>query len=1138
MADYDAVIKFVTKIDSSGVSSQMLSLKNRITKAAREATALTDALREMEKQKVPTQKFTDIKKEISAAEKELEKMASQELKLDTEIKKLSKSYEDIAARMEGATIKTPTKEYEGFKNSVLKSKLAIEELDKTQEQLSKKGIGKDFDKDVTYLAAAENVKKLKRELQDAIQKGNQDDYLGIEDSLNRAKSVLEELMSREVRPLDDIEKYYKIDKQISDLKNNLSGAESEMKKLEESGKAFVVDTESAQYKNLEQELGAVNQELEKQKGIHGEIAQKQADTVQKTTELKKQMQQLASEGKDFTLGANTEKYAKVSQQLTDKNAQLKLLAKKYEELSQKENKAADGEKKIAVEAKKSSGTVGKFLDSMSSKARKTGGTLHNLVSRFKSLALSLFIFNWISRGWNEMVSAVQAGTVNMAKYSGSLNRTLSSLKSSLATLQNAFGALAAPILNAVVPALITLINWITGAINKINQLIAALTGKDTWTRATTQVAGYAGGVDKAAKSAKNLNKQLLSFHELNVIGKNDFGGSGGGGSGGGGAGDMFEQVPVDSGIKDLADEIKKAIESGDWESVGNTVRDKIINVLENIDWNAAYAKADKFGKGLATFLNGLFEPDEFGNTVFGELGKTIAGALNTALHFLDTFGTEFDWENFGNSIADGINNFFGTFDAERLGHAVAVWIRGGLKTVITLLKKTDFKQIGEKIGEFLVNVDVPGIAADLAELLWEIIKAAFELFVGLFQTAPLEASLLAAFALLKFTKIGTLVKDGISNAITSSLSGGITLSKIVVTVAAAVFTWEAGFNIGKEIGKQLFPEDADAYDEFKWTGEGGFFDTVYNETESISENINDWVTALEEMGKNTELMDWLTDFGNSLNIGVDMPKPSELQKGAQQLQKDWNNTKEKTLEFAAKVATKAKDLWDGLKGKWDGVKDKTAEFAAKVATKAKDLWEEMKNRWDGIKNKTAEFATKIATKAKDLWNGFKVKWGNSRTLSVLASFAKGALNSLWTTLQNYFNKKKVNIGVGTVASGGAAAAVKKKAKGGVYHGGIWHNITAYAGGTTNAPSGQLFLAREAGPELVGTIGGHTAVINNDQIVSSVSDGVYRAVSAAMAGGNSVNVTFRVEGDPNRMFRVIQDQAAEYTERTRRPAFEF
>lgn len=69
----------------------------------------------------------------------------------------------------------------------------------------------------------------------------------------------------------------------------------------------------------------------------------------------------------------------------------------------------------------------------------------------------------------------------------------------------------------------------------------------------------------------------------------------------------------------------------------------------------------------------------------------------------------------------------------------------------------------------------------------------------------------------------------------------------------------------------------------------------------------------------------------------------------------------------------------------------------------------------------------------------------------------------------------------------------RKASGGVYSGGRWHDIARYASG--GLPSGsQLFWARESGPELVGTLGGHTAVMNNDQIVASVSAGVARAIA--------------------------------------------
>ena len=85
----------------------------------------------------------------------------------------------------------------------------------------------------------------------------------------------------------------------------------------------------------------------------------------------------------------------------------------------------------------------------------------------------------------------------------------------------------------------------------------------------------------------------------------------------------------------------------------------------------------------------------------------------------------------------------------------------------------------------------------------------------------------------------------------------------------------------------------------------------------------------------------------------------------------------------------------------------------------------------------------------------------------------------------------------------------------------------------------MFIAREAGPELVGTIGGHTSVMNNDQIVASVSDGVYRAVKSAMgSSGQGVNVSFKVEGDPNGIFRVTQQKANEYFEVYGKPAFNF
>lgn len=58
--------------------------------------------------------------------------------------------------------------------------------------------------------------------------------------------------------------------------------------------------------------------------------------------------------------------------------------------------------------------------------------------------------------------------------------------------------------------------------------------------------------------------------------------------------------------------------------------------------------------------------------------------------------------------------------------------------------------------------------------------------------------------------------------------------------------------------------------------------------------------------------------------------------------------------------------------------------------------------------------------------------------------------------------------------------------------------------------GEIFMAREAGPELVGRIGRRTAVANNGQIVEAVSKGVYDAVSAAMPGGSTVSLDIRTD----------------------------
>ena len=74
----------------------------------------------------------------------------------------------------------------------------------------------------------------------------------------------------------------------------------------------------------------------------------------------------------------------------------------------------------------------------------------------------------------------------------------------------------------------------------------------------------------------------------------------------------------------------------------------------------------------------------------------------------------------------------------------------------------------------------------------------------------------------------------------------------------------------------------------------------------------------------------------------------------------------------------------------------------------------------------------------------------------------------------------------------------------------WPRLNWYTYAQGGFPSdGEMFIAREAGPELVGSIGRKTAVANNDQIISGIEAGVYRAVVAANSGNGGGSQTIRI-----------------------------
>lgn len=142
-----------------------------------------------------------------------------------------------------------------------------------------------------------------------------------------------------------------------------------------------------------------------------------------------------------------------------------------------------------------------------------------------------------------------------------------------------------------------------------------------------------------------------------------------------------------------------------------------------------------------------------------------------------------------------------------------------------------------------------------------------------------------------------------------------------------------------------------------------------------------------------------------------------------------------------------------------------------------------------------EFGNSLDSAGKSIASFWKNHFSDSQAQSYGNSFGTTFGNAIVRALKNVsFPTIK-----GTVSTKGSDATIK---------------FNAYASG--GFPQvGELFAARENGPELVGTIGNRTAVANNEQIVESVSRGVYTANAEQNALLREQNALLRklVDKDP-------------------------
>ena len=804
---------------------------------------------------------------------------------------------------------------------------------------------------------------------------------------------------------------------------------------------------------------------------------------------------------------------------------------------------------------------------------KTGKAFGGLGQSAKGLVNPLFkVGNMlkllvIRMALRSVISGAKEGFQNLAQYSRQTNADLSMLMSSLTRLKNSFATAFAPILNVIAPILTRFINMLSEAITKIGMFFAALSGKTSFTKAAGVSQDYAASLGNvsdnatdAKKDVKELQRTLMGFDEINKLDTPSDDSGSGAGTGGGGGGlspaDMFKEVAIDSGISDFVKKLKDLIKAEDWYGVGKLLASKINEGLhalnELVKWDNVGDTITKYVNAFTTIFNSLVD-----NIDWNLLGVTIGNGINTIVNtlyllitgidwvalggafatsvngILDTvdwfklgslfgeklmllpriiigFVQELDWSGVGSALASGLNGLNDAINLGEIGDGVATALNGVADTIGTFAKEFDWKAVGYNISTGINNLFQNTDWGKLGKSISDALRGALD-------------TLITTLKEIDWAAIGKAIADFIINVDWLGLL--VDIAKVGWYLITGILTgiWEALKGIGTWIKDNVIDPIINWFKELFGIQSPS---TVFAELggylmEGLINGIKalvDGIKAIWEGIKATAVAIW-TALTEAVMAIVEAIR--------EWFSKTWNNIKDTVstaFEAIKKVFT---DIWNGIK---DTVMKVVDGLKSGLDKAWKGIKKGVSDTWNGIKDTIIGVWDAITGAVKGAWN-FLANILNSAIggIESMVNGVIGAINGMIGALNNL----SFEVPDWVPFIGGQTFGFNLGYMGNVY----LPRIPTFAkGGFPDA--GQLFVAREAGPEMVGTMGGRSAVANNDQIVEGIKTGVREGVLEAMmtGGGKSADVNVYLEGDSGKLFKVVKVEADKYTASTGRPAF--
>lgn len=875
---------------------------------------------------------------------------------------------------------------------------------------------------------------------------------------------------------------------------------------------------------------------------------------EKLKELESGMTEIRKKGFEYIPGTQTQQYADMEAQLTQMKAGLAEIEAQGKTVARSIASNIGGQLKNALGKGVTSGvkiakagltnlantakTVKKHFTNLGKSVKSMFGGDSFLGSPMSPKGIYMFSQMWLQFS---MISAifgeVKRSMDNFAKSFQPFNDALSRMINSLRAFGAQIMAVFEPIVVVAVPYVEKLIDTLTKAMDTLAQFTARLTGNQMYTKASKGNYNYAESLDttsdgakKATKAVKEYQNTVLGFDQLNKLNGID------------------DEEEVDVGLNDaqlnkaqtqstklnkIADAIHKALSQKDYKGAGKAVADGIneaFSWVKNVaGWEANSKRVTNALRNVIDFVNSL--ADEFKGTKAGQAIGDVANTIIESLKILTDPTKGINFALIGTRIGQMIKGAVDTVHWDSLGMAIVQSIQGMLDFVNGIISVPEFwVSIGTAIANGIRGMIEAYDPSKVADLVVNLVNGLAQLLVTAFggDNASLGAEIGAKladtvnqiFEGLKPEQIANGI-NAFVNTITSAINtfiADVDWSMVLSTVGTALadLDWLSIIElIGiaaipkipgiilpllAPVGKTLLGGIGKAL--------GGLFGAkgLGGALKNIGGNIGRFFTTgkgagiLSSLGTllgkiKPVLLGGLKSIGGLLLKGLSalgsalMAHPIIAIIAAivivivtfvvthwEEVKTFFIDTWNKISEIASSVGTKIQEIWTGISEWFGNIKTKAGEVVESVKTwfielpdniseGVRGVWEtvtgwfsDLKEDAEGVVSDIAEFFTSLPDKIRGGWDKAKN----------------------WVAEKLPFGKQKIT--VATVPT--------------------YSNIPKLAGGGI-VGDGQLFIANENGPELVGQHNGQTAVMNNMQIVTAVTRGVRDAMAEVlMTFGNN------------------------------------